>query len=159
MQHAPRTLVLTNDKSSILTIGSASSSVPLVNSSATSRDVGSSQSKGSLRNSRTDAKGVPSNRVGVLKSSIPNKVLGVRPRGAPSICPSSQSVIPCSFGEIVRTDISSPHGSLSGVVSPFNLSQRLNDEWTSYWDSAAATFYYYNHRTGEATWIRPTDDF
>ena len=33
--------------------------------------------------------------------------------------------------------------------------EKLNDEWTKYYDPIAKSNYWYNSETGEATWINP----
>ena len=40
-------------------------------------------------------------------------------------------------------------------LGPDNPTKILNDIWTAYWDESAGASYYYNHITGEATWIKP----
>jgi hypothetical protein len=32
---------------------------------------------------------------------------------------------------------------------------KSDTEWEEFWDVAAATNYYYNHKTGEANWVKP----
>lgn len=40
-------------------------------------------------------------------------------------------------------------------VGPDNLYVAMNDIWTKCWDKEAGAVYYYNQKTGEATWIAP----
>jgi hypothetical protein len=40
-------------------------------------------------------------------------------------------------------------------LGPDNPVRDLNEYWQACWDSEAGAVYYYNHETGEATWIHP----
>eukprot|EP00607_Mallomonas_marina_P006376 CAMPEP_0182425976 /NCGR_PEP_ID=MMETSP1167-20130531/12455_1 /TAXON_ID=2988 /ORGANISM="Mallomonas Sp, Strain CCMP3275" /LENGTH=339 /DNA_ID=CAMNT_0024607087 /DNA_START=154 /DNA_END=1173 /DNA_ORIENTATION=- len=40
-------------------------------------------------------------------------------------------------------------------VGPDNTTKALNDVWSACWDAEVNATYYYNHQTGEATWIKP----
>lgn len=42
-------------------------------------------------------------------------------------------------------------------VGPDNPMKQLSDTWCACWDDEAGAVYYYNHVTGEATWIMPDD--
>ena len=42
-------------------------------------------------------------------------------------------------------------------VGPDNPMKQLSDTWSACWDDEAGAVYYYNHVTGEATWILPDD--
>jgi hypothetical protein len=41
-------------------------------------------------------------------------------------------------------------------LGPDNPSKQLSEVWYAYWDDQAGAVYYYNHETGEATWVKPT---
>ena len=42
-------------------------------------------------------------------------------------------------------------------IGPDNPTKELSDTWTACWDNEAGAVYYYNHISGEATWIPPEE--
>lgn len=48
-----------------------------------------------------------------------------------------------------------PHNPFDVTVGPDNLAVQIDDTWSKCWDREAGAVYYYNHITGEATWIQP----
>lgn len=47
--------------------------------------------------------------------------------------------------------------AVDAPVGPDNPMKPLSDSWNACWDDEAGAVYYYNHITGEATWILPDD--
>ena len=65
----------------------------------------------------------------------------------PSVIPSSQSL---------STITSSGHAHQFGQSnSSYPSSVQLDEEWVSCFDESAGASYYYNQKTGEASWIHP----
>jgi hypothetical protein len=121
--------------------------------------------RGSFKNSRYDAKGVkavseiPSN---IFAVHTTDTYLGAKPRGAPTAAP--KSVGRHDDGSFAHDPMlhnlsyavsSSQRFDSSIPIGPDNPAMDLNETWSAYWDDAAGAVYYYNHQTGEATWIPP----
>ena len=61
-----------------------------------------------------------------------------------------------SIGSVASND--SENGlSLSQMVGPDNPTMAIDETWSACWDNEAGAVYYYNHISGEATWIPPTE--
>lgn len=99
---------------------------------------------------------------------------GIQAKGAPTIPPPQPVISPeqNAHGRVTEPlfqDVSNEYRKgadsleISGtqdrdqsdIVGPDNPSLQINEEWTCYWDYAAGASYFYNHMTGEATWINP----
>ncbi len=48
-----------------------------------------------------------------------------------------------------------PHKEAEKPLGPDNPVKDLNHIWSACWDDEAGAVYYYNHDTGEATWVQP----
>jgi hypothetical protein len=49
-------------------------------------------------------------------------------------------------------------GSQVDMVGPDNPVVQIRENWSACWDGEAGAVYYYNHISGEATWLPPPND-
>lgn len=60
-------------------------------------------------------------------------------------------------GEYTSYDEQQLQVAVDVPVGPENPMKQLSDTWSACWDDEAGAVYYYNHTSGEATWVRPDD--
>lgn len=134
-------------------------------------------------NSKSEAKGVPSSSSGAppmyvastfthivnapTRPSLPKPLDVSLPRPRPVLTADSMSHAPplnnrTMTGKILGTaaknvinEINVPYLPPDQPVGPDNPVKVLNATWTACWDKEAGAIYYYNQKTGEATWIPP----
>lgn len=79
---------------------------------------------------------------------------GGRIYSAPS-CDFADPVHVPSNGPRAKSALAMLEESGDNSVGPDRPTKALNDVWSACWDDEVKATYYYNHQTGEATWVLP----